>query len=204
MTAQKLSKELPSDPVAKVRYLADWYGSLLDASIVLDVPYRRITSWVTGEVLRIKPSRGRGKYGTLSLFSFALARLLLDAGISSVGVQFCIDWFFDPTFLSSKLEEKMGCWVIVREHERPEFYGQVVATMYSEPEKFAEAVKAASAIPTKFAAFYPNGLVNNILERLLAFLEFREPKFPTGEKAKKALTAIRRENLAAGRAANQN
>ncbi|MCU1302368.1 MAG: hypothetical protein JWQ87_2652 [Candidatus Sulfotelmatobacter sp.] len=186
------------------KHFANWSCSLSESAALWErVPFRTLQSWTSGQTLRIKPSRGRGKYGVLSQIQFGLASVLLKAGLPSKGVQVFLDNFAASSFLPNSFAERMKGRFIVCED--PNDHEHVIVHFFKEDGgKFWLAVKLLiEQTPLRFATIHLDSMLCEVLGRITAWNDRREyVSQGSGEQIKKALREISEFNLEHGLPAN--
>ena len=179
--------------------LAAWYCSLAECAAVLEpISLRTLQSWASGQTLRIKPSRGRGRYGLWSLLQFSIAALLLKTGLPAKGIQVFIDRFADADFLPETFAQKMKGRFIVS--ESPSDREHVDLYFFSDEEKFWVAVKTlADQTPLRFTTLHLDTILHEVLSRIAAWQQRREYVAQShGDGIAKALNSLREFNLEHG------
>jgi hypothetical protein len=189
----------------KLDQYAERHFSLLESGAIWEgkITFRTLQSWVTGQTLRIKPSRGRGKrrggkYGLMSQLKFGAAAHLLKTGLPTVGVQTFLDRFADSDFLPQTFAEKMSGRFLLCED--PSNRADLQIWFFQDEEKFWTAVQILiDKTPLRFATMHFGSILTEVVSRIKAWDERRQyvAKSAGGEYAK-ALATIRESNLADG------
>jgi len=161
--------------------------------------FRSLQSWVTGQVLRIKPSlvvpgQKRKRYGLSNLLDFLIAKQLLHvAGFPAHAVQVFIDHFRERDFLNNvTFPDKMdGYFILLQDGPK-----DAKSLFFNDEQRFYTGVlilARASNIP-KWTTLHLRGLFLEALARLDCWnrrVEYRP--ITAGEYVKKALSAVREQ-----------
>jgi hypothetical protein len=186
----------------QLRRAGGWNGSLVEASEILSVPWRRLWNYVSGRPVSIRPwlktaklprgmraRIGKRQYTQTELEKFTLADRLLTAGIPGPVVQRLLD-----RDIYKAVYGKLDCTVLV-------VFAAVsdpVVTVFEHGQDWTKDFLRAHA-NGDIAVVVPFGaMVLELLERTCCFQERREyVKKSAGQQAKEALTAALRERDAA-------
>ncbi len=201
-----------TDPEKISQYLRN-HWPLSEIAAILDdsrepITFRTLQSWVTGQVLRIKPSlvvpgQKRKRYGIASLLNFIIAKRLLQvSGLPAPAVQSFIDRYGDEEFMKGfGYTEKMeGYFLVIQDGPKDAKF-----LFFKDEEKFFSAVRIFISAPNapKWTTLRLHDLLDEALERLDCWsrrVEYRP--VTAGDQARKALNAIRDANLAKDMPAN--